>query len=785
MKRKQLRNRIFTVLCAASMLLNVWGGTAVYGQGDNGEAVIEEETAEESRSSAATLVWPVPGHTNLSQGFHDGKAIDISDGSIAGATVCAALGGTVTNIFLCGNTHYNAGDCNGFGTGLVIRGDDGRFYQYAHMQAGSIPANVYRGARVEAGAQLGRVGTTGFSYGYHLHFGISTGNYWNYSGINPQNEVYTYGNAAPAQVTMSWQNDDCQPGETNARIAMKAVPSVRGTFTQAGAVVWDAAGTEVASKTENISTPGSYLDVWYDITGEMGAVLRRGSVYRYQFFVVFNGTRYTSTISQFTTAGSEPVAVNVSWENDDCQPGETNARIAMKAVPSVRGTFTQAGAVVKDAVGNEAASKTENINTEGSYLDIWYDITDEMGAVLKSGSAYTYQFFVVFNGTRYTGPEKNFSTTEPEPEPEPEKASVSWDVDDCTPSETNAEISIKALPSIRGTFTQAGAVVWDASGAETASKTEDINITGSYLDIWYDITGEMGAVLKSGSAYTYQFFLVFNGEKYTSPIKEFSTLGQNSGPDQNLPSDQDNQDNEDDWEDWSDWEDTDDWDDSEDRDDSNEGEYPDYPDETVCDHVYSQWETVSEATVFEAEEQERVCELCGELETRTYGTELTPTIQLNTTSITLKTQQSTSKVKVSGLAAGDFIQDWRTSNSSIATVNSAGKIAAKKKTGSAVVTVTLASGLTGKINVKVQKGTVQTTRISGLKKSITLKMKKKTTLKPVISPVTSTQKVTYKSSNTKVAAVSSSGRITAKRRGRAAITVKSGRKSFKVSVTVK
>lgn len=658
------------------MLLNVWGGTAVYGQGDNGEAVIEEETAEESRSSAATLVWPVPGHTNLSQGFHDGKAIDISDGSIAGATVCAALGGTVTNIFLCGNTHYNAGDCNGFGTGLVIRGDDGRFYQYAHMQAGSIPANVYRGARVEAGAQLGRVGTTGFSYGYHLHFGISTGNYWNYSGINPQNEVYTYGNAAPAQVTMSWQNDDCQPGETNARIAMKAVPSVRGTF-------------------------------------------------------------------------------------------------------------TQAGAVVKDAVGNEAASKTENINTEGSYLDIWYDITDEMGAVLKSGSAYTYQFFVVFNGTRYTGPEKNFSTTEPEPEPEPEKASVSWDVDDCTPSETNAEISIKALPSIRGTFTQAGAVVWDASGAETASKTEDINITGSYLDIWYDITGEMGAVLKSGSAYTYQFFLVFNGEKYTSPIKEFSTLGQNSGPDQNLPSDQDNQDNEDDWEDWSDWEDTDDWDDSEDRDDSNEGEYPDYPDETVCDHVYSQWETVSEATVFEAEEQERVCELCGELETRTYGTELTPTIQLNTTSITLKTQQSTSKVKVSGLAAGDFIQDWRTSNSSIATVNSAGKIAAKKKTGSAVVTVTLASGLTGKINVKVQKGTVQTTRISGLKKSITLKMKKKTTLKPVISPVTSTQKVTYKSSNTKVAAVSSSGRITAKRRGRAAITVKSGRKSFKVSVTVK
>ena len=104
-----------------------------------------------SASAAVTIYWPVPGHTRLSQGYHANNAIDISDGSINGATVIAAASGTVTHIYLCSNTHNDSysiqhpesTDCNGFGTGLVIKADDGRIYQYAHMQGGSIPSNVY------------------------------------------------------------------------------------------------------------------------------------------------------------------------------------------------------------------------------------------------------------------------------------------------------------------------------------------------------------------------------------------------------------------------------------------------------------------------------------------------------------------------------------------------------------------------------------------------------------------------------------------------------------------
>ena len=81
------------------------------------------------------------------------------------------------------------------------------------------------------------------------------------------------------------------------------------------------------------------------------------------------------------------------------------------------------------------------------------------------------------------------------------------------------------------------------------------------------------------------------------------------------------------------------------------------------------------------------------------------------------------------------------------------------------VTITLASGKKQVISVTVQKTTVRTTKITGLKSSVTVAKNKKLTLKPVISPITSQEKVTYSSSNKKIATVSSSGVITGKKKG--------------------
>ena len=201
-------------------------------------------------------------------------------------------------------------------------------------------------------------------------------------------------------------------------------------------------------------------------------------------------------------------------------------------------------------------------------------------------------------------------------------------------------------------------------------------------------------------------------------------------------------------------------------------------------HKYGSYKVTKKATALAAGEKTRTCSVCGHKDKAAIK-KLTPTIKVNVKALTLKVKQSTTAVKVTGLAAGDSIKSWKSSNTKIVKVSSKGKITAQSKTGKATVTVTLKSGKSAKITVTVQKGTVKTEKISGLPKSVSLKKGKKTTLKPVLTPLTSQEKITFTSSDKKVATVDSKGVITAKKKGTAKITVKSGSKKVTVKVTVK
>ena len=154
----------------------------------------------------------------------------------------------------------------------------------------------------------------------------------------------------------------------------------------------------------------------------------------------------------------------------------------------------------------------------------------------------------------------------------------------------------------------------------------------------------------------------------------------------------------------------------------------------------------------------------------------TPAVQ-PTFSLPLRVKQS---YKVSGK-----IKKVSTTNAKVVSVNKKGKITAKK-VGKAKVTITYANGSTQIYSVKVQKGIVKTTGISLNKRSVTLAKKGKSfQLKVKLSPVTSQQKITYKSSDPNVVSVNAKGKLTARKKGTATITVKSGKKKMTCKVKVK
>ena len=158
--------------------------------------------------------------------------------------------------------------------------------------------------------------------------------------------------------------------------------------------------------------------------------------------------------------------------------------------------------------------------------------------------------------------------------------------------------------------------------------------------------------------------------------------------------------------------------------------------------------------------------------------------KVNTKSVALRTGQSTSAVKVTNATSSFRVVAWYSADTSIAKVNDRGKITAGKKIGSTYITIVMSTGEKTKVKVTVQNGTVRTKSISGLKSKYTIAKGKTTTLKPVLSPVTSQEKITYSSSNKKVATVSSKGVIKGVKAGTAKITVKSGSKKAVLTVTV-
>lgn len=116
----------------------------------------------------------IPGKGWRQIGVHEGNDIFAEPGT----PIRAVLGGRVENL---GWLFYS-------GWRVGIRGDDGRYWFYAHMSR--FASGLELGQRVESGDEIGAIGNTGYGnrpghkdeFTYHLHLGIQeAGGRW----VNP------------------------------------------------------------------------------------------------------------------------------------------------------------------------------------------------------------------------------------------------------------------------------------------------------------------------------------------------------------------------------------------------------------------------------------------------------------------------------------------------------------------------------------------------------------------------------------------------------------------------
>lgn len=125
---------------------------------------------------------------------------------------------------------------------------------------------------------------------------------------------------------------------------------------------------------------------------------------------------------------------------------------------------------------------------------------------------------------------------------------------------------------------------------------------------------------------------------------------------------------------------------------------------------------------------------------------------------------------------------FTSSNSKVAEVNAKGIVTARRK-GTATITAVNKNGKAVTLKVTVKKAPSKIVKLNAAQK--TLKKNQTFKIKVTLPKKTASHKITYKSSNKSVAAVSKKGKVTAKKKGTAIITVKTfNKKAKKIKIIV-
>ncbi|CAL9522043.1 M23 family metallopeptidase [Streptomyces albus] len=187
------RNDIFAISAAGDL------AESTHAQADAQRKAVEAAKKAKERAAAKAardakrlqISWikPISGKYELSASYgkaggrwahnHSGQDFAVN----VGTPVQAVHQGTVVKAGPNG-----AGDGPAYGNAIVIRHDNGRYSQYAHLSE----VDVRPGQQVKTGQTIAKSGNTGNSSGPHLHFEIRTGPDYG-TAVNPVDAMRSFG----------------------------------------------------------------------------------------------------------------------------------------------------------------------------------------------------------------------------------------------------------------------------------------------------------------------------------------------------------------------------------------------------------------------------------------------------------------------------------------------------------------------------------------------------------------------------------------------------------------
>ncbi len=154
-----------------------------------------------------------------------------------------------------------------------------------------------------------------------------------------------------------------------------------------------------------------------------------------------------------------------------------------------------------------------------------------------------------------------------------------------------------------------------------------------------------------------------------------------------------------------------------------------------------------------------------------------------------KRGQKIRSLQVLGMGVNDYVVSWTSTDPDAASVQGSADgtciVTAGRKRKKAVINAVTASGSTVSFRIHVRKKKVSLKGIKVPTKKIDLSVGQTCSLQAQLYPVTADGHLKYTSSKKSVATVSSDGTVTARKAGRASITVRCGKKKIKIKIQVR